>query len=53
MVEIDVNCEFYGENKESPSGIFHSNVMSVGHHSIKKAQSELWAMYLDIVYVQQ
>lgn len=50
MVEIEVNCEFYGENKERLSEIFHSNEMSVGHHSIKKAQSGLWAMYLDIVY---
>ena len=43
MVEIEVNCEFYGENKESSSGL----------SLYKKAQSELWVMYLDIVYVQQ
>jgi hypothetical protein len=29
MVDIEVNCEFYGENKESLSGIFYSNEMSV------------------------
>ncbi len=43
MVEIEVNCEFYGENKESLSGT----------SSYKKAQSGLWAMYLDIEYAQQ
>ncbi len=46
MVEIEVNCEFYGENKESLSGTY-------GIIYKKKPKVELWAMYLDIVYVQQ